>query len=255
LGTNVLGDENTISSITKLDLTDFHKKFYSPKNMILTVVTSHSPEKILSLIKTDFGNMPSVDNISRPIIPPRTITSPQEVFKEMKKEQVYLYLGDLLPGINGPYAPALEVANSILSGRLGLNLREKKGLAYSVGSSVNFDRDFGWFIASIGTRPKNYKEALDGILNEMNQIRENSVSDNELETAKNSLWGNLLFYRLSRINQAYYMGVNEFLGAGYDYDEKHLEKIRAVTKEMVKDASQKYLDTKNYVLAVVGKKD
>ena len=46
-----------------------------------------------------------------------------------------------------------------------------------------------------------------------------------------------------------------FLGAGYDYDEKHLEKIRAVTKEMVKDVSQKYLDTKNYVLAVVGKKD
>jgi zinc protease len=254
-GKTVLGDENTLSSITQSDLIDFHRKFYSPQNMILTVVSSLPSDKVLALIKNNFGDIASVD-FATPSIPlTKPITSPEEVFKEMKKEQVYLYLGNLLPGINSPDAPALEVANSILSSRLGLNLREKKGLAYSVGSSVNFDREFGWFIASIGTRPKNYKEALDGILNEMNQIKENPVSDNELETAKNSLWGNLLFYRLSRINQAYYMGVNEFLGAGYDYDEKHLGKIRAVTKEQVKDVAQKYLDTKNYVLAVVGKKD
>jgi predicted Zn-dependent peptidase len=254
-GKTVLGDENTINSITQADLIDFHKKFYSPKNMILTVVTSLTPEKILALIKANFGDMSAVDFPSPSIPQPKAITSPAEVTKEMKKEQVYLYLGNPLPGINSPDAPALEVANSILSSRLGLNLREKKGLAYSVGSSVNFDKDFGWFIASIGTRPKNYKEAFDGILNEITQLKENPVTEKELETAKNSLWGNLLFYRLSRINQAYYMGVNEFLGMGYEYDEKHLEKIRAVTKEMAKEAAQKYLDTKNYVLAVVGKRD
>lgn len=254
-GKTVLGDENTITSITQGDLIDFHRKFYSPKNMILTVVTSLPADQVLALIKNKFGDIAPVD-FSTPVIPqPKAITSPEEVSKEMKKEQVYLYLGDLLPGINSPDAPALEVANSILSSRLGLNLREKKGLAYSVGSSVSFDRDFGWFIASIGTRPKNYKEAHDGILDEINQLRENPVTEKELETAKNSLWGNLLFYRLSRINQAYYMGVNEFLGTGYDYDEKHLEKIRAVTTEQVKEAAQKYLDTKNYVLAMVGKTD
>jgi predicted Zn-dependent peptidase len=254
-GKTILGDENTINSITQNDLIDFHKKFYSPKNMILTVVTSLPPDKILSLIKNDFGDLPPVDFSSPSIPQPKMITSPVEVKKEMKKEQVYIYLGNLLPGLNHPDAPALEVANSILSTRLGLNLREKKGLAYSVGSSVNFDKDFGWFITSIGTRPKNYKDALDGILNEINQLKENPVTEKELERAKNSLWGNLLFYRLSRINQAYYMGVNEFLGLGYDYDENYLEKIRGITKEKVQEVAQKYLDTKNYVLAVVGKKD
>ena len=254
-GKTVLGDENTINSITQADLIDFHKKFYSPKNMILTVVTSLPTDQVLALIKNNFADIAPVDFATPSIPQPKAISSPAEVTKEMKKEQVYLYLGNLLPGIDSPDAPALEVANSILSSRLGLNLREKKGLAYSVGSSVNFNRDFGWFIASIGTRPKNYKEAFDGILNEMNQLKENPINENELETAKNSLWGNLLFYRLSRINQAYYMDVNEFLGVGYDYDEKHLEKIRAVTKEMVKEAAQKYLDTKNYVLSVVGKRD
>jgi predicted Zn-dependent peptidase len=254
-GKTILGDENTINSITQNDLIDFHKKFYSPKNMILTVATSLPPDKILSLIKNNFGDLSQVDFSSPSILQPKIITSPVEVKKEMKKEQVYIYLGNLFPGLNNPDASALEVANSILSTRLGLNLRERKGLAYSVGSSVNFDKDFGWFIASIGTRPKNYKDALDGILNEINQLKDNPVTEKELERAKNSLWGNLLFYRLSRINQAYYMGVNEFLGLGYDYDENYLEKIRSITKEKVQEVVQKYLDTKNYVLAVVGKKD
>jgi predicted Zn-dependent peptidase len=254
-GKTILGDENTINSITQNDLVDLHKKFYSPKNMILTVVTSLPPDKVLTLIKSNLGDLPQVDFSSPSIPQPKMITSPVKVKKEMKKEQVYIYLGNLLPGLNNPDAPALEVANSILSTRLGLNLREKKGLAYSVGSSVNFDKDFGWFITSIGTRPKNYKDALDGILNEINQLKENPVTEKELERAKNSLWGNLLFYRLSRINQAYYMGVNEFLGLGYDYDENYLEKIRGVTIEKVQEVAQRYLDTKNYVLAVVGKKD
>lgn len=254
-GKTILGDENTISSISREELIDFHKKFYSPKNVILTAVTSLPPEKVLALIKRDFGDMPEAGFGPLSIPKPQEITAPAQVSKEMKKEQVYIYLGNLLPGINDPDAPALEVANSILSTRLGQNLREKKGLAYSVGSSVEFDRDFGWFRASIGTRPKNYNEALEGILKEINKLKENPVTEKELETAKNSLWGNLLFYRLSRINQAYYMGVNEFLGVGYDYDQKYIEKIRAVTKEKVKEVAQKYLDTKNYVLAVVGKID
>ena len=254
-GKTIMGDENSINSITQKDLIDFHKEFYSPKNMILTVVTSLPPDKVLALIKRNFGDLPEVGfgSISTP--KPQEITSPVEVTKEMKKKQVYLYLGNLLPGINHPDAPALVVANSILSTRLGQNLREKKGLAYSVGSSVKFDKDFGWFIASIGTRPKNYKEALQGILNQINQMKENPVTEKELERAKNSLWGNLLFYRLSRINQAYYMGVNEFLGLGYDYDQSYLEKIRAVTKEKINEVAQRYLDTENYVLATVGKKD
>ena len=171
----------------------------------------------------------------------------------MEKEQIYIYLGQPMPGIQSPDAPALDLMNSILSSRLGLNLREVKGLAYSVGSSIRFDRDFGWFIASIGTRPQNYQEALDGILGEMKKIKEEKVTPDELEKAKNGIWGRMLFYRLSRINQAYFMAVNEFKGAGYAYDDKYIESLRKVTIDQVRGAAEKYLDTDNYVLAVVGK--
>jgi zinc protease len=171
----------------------------------------------------------------------------------MEKEQVYIYLGEPMPGINSPDVYALDLMNSILSSRLGLNLREIKGLAYSVGSSVHFDKDFGWFIAAMGTRPQNYQVAVDGILDEMRKIKEEKVTADELEKAKNGIWGSMLFYRLSRISQAYYMGVNEFKGVGYDYDDKYIENLRRVTIDQVKQVAEKYLNIDNYVLAVVGK--
>ena len=63
----------------------------------------------------------------------------------------------------------------------------------------------------------------------------------------------MLFYRLSRINKAYYMAVNEFRGAGYDYDDKYIESLREVTIDQVKQVAENHLNTDNYVLAVVGK--
>jgi zinc protease len=252
-GKPIMGDAQSIGSITRDDLTDFHKKFYSPNNLIITVVTNLDANQMMNKIKNAFGNMSKID-FPQPQVPsPSPLDSAIKVEKLMEKEQVYIYLGEPMPVIKSSDAFALDLMNSILSSRLGLNLREVKGLAYSVGSSLHFDKDFGWFIASIGTRPQNYQEALDGILGEMKKIREEKVSPEELEKAKNGIWGSMLFYRLSRINQAYYMGVNEFRGVGYDYDDKYIETLRKVTVDQVKEAAEKYLNTDNYVLAVVGK--
>ena len=211
-------------------------------------------DQMINKIKSAFGDLQRVDFPEPNISAPSPLSAPLKAEKEMEKEQIYIYLGQPMPGIGSPDAPALALMNSILSSRLGLNLREVKGLAYSVGSSITFDKDFGWFIASIGTRPQNYQEALDGFLGEMKGIRQEEVTPEELEKAKNGIWGRMLFYRLSRLNQAYFMGVNEFRGAGYDYDDKYIESLRKVTIDQVKQTAEKYLSTDNYVLAVVGKR-
>ncbi len=252
-GKPVEGTPQTVGSITRDDLLEFHQKFYSPNNMIIAVVTNLPADEMMEKIKDAFGDMQKVD------FPPPDIRAPQKPISSVKaeerleKKQVYIYLGEPLPGIFSPDVFALKVMNSILSSRLGLNLREKQGLAYSVGSSVNFDKGFGWFVASIGTRPENYDKALNGILMEMEKIKKEKVSPEELEKAKNGIWGSMLFYRLSRVNQAFFMSVNEFKGVGYDYDEEFIQNIRKVTTDQVKQVAEKYLDTQNYVLAVVGK--
>ncbi len=251
-GRVIEGNYRTISSITLDDLHEHHRKMYSPENMIITIGTNYEPEKVMAMLKEYLGKIPAADFAPVEAAPPTGIAGVQTAHAPMEKDQVYIYLGSLLPAASSAEAPAIKVANAILSSRLRQNLREKQGLAYSVGSGAVLDKNFGWLICSMGTGVKNYKKAKDGILAEIENMKTEPPSIDELEEAVNSIWGSSLTANLSRINQAYYMGVNEYLGLGYNYNDMYIEKIRAVTAEQVVDIAKKYFDTENYVLATAG---
>lgn len=253
-GNTINGSQRTIGSITLDDLTGYHQKFYSPGNMIITVGTNYDADTMMTMLENVFGDMPAVEFASPAPVPKTNLKGMRGAHFEMDKEQVYIYLGGILPGADHPDAIAIKVAAEVLSSRLRLNLREREGLAYSVGAGVAFDPEFGWFICSIGTGAQNFETARDGILVEIEKLKSEGLTSKELETAKNSLWGRTLTRRLSRINQAYYMGVNEYLGLGYDYEKVFVPAMRALTVEDIKSAADKYFDTDNYVIATAGKK-
>jgi predicted Zn-dependent peptidase len=146
----------------------------------------------------------------------------------------------------------LQVAVSILSDRLVAELREKEGLAYRVGAGVAFDRNFGWLMASMGTGSENYEQAKAGILQQMDLMKNEAVTAQELERAVNSIWGSMLTARLSRINQAFYMAVNQFLGRGYAYEDNFIQRMRSISADDVRRVAQQYFNTTNYALASAG---
>jgi zinc protease len=246
------GTYRTIKSITPEDLWQYHHKMYSPENMIITVGTNYEPEKVMAMLKEAFGTMPATGFKPVEVARPKKIVGIETANAPMDKDQVYIYLGNLLSSATSPEAPVIKVATEILSNRLRQNLREKQGLAYSVGAGAVLDKKFGWLICSMGTGVNNYEKAKDGIIAEIEKMKTDPPTPDELETAVNSIWGSSLTANLSRINQAYYMGVNEYLGLGYDYNDKFIQQIRAVTPEQVINASKLYFDTKNYVLATAG---
>jgi len=249
----VNGSPRTVGTITRDDLIEYHKRYYSAGNMIITVGTNRDADTVMAMMKDAFGDMPAVDFSPAPIRPGPEIAGVARAHEGMEKEQVYIYLGGRLPGITDEDTPAIDVAVEVLSARLGKELREKQGLAYSVGAGANFDRDFGWYICAMGTGADNFETARDGIIAEINRLKAEGITAEELETAVNSIWGSSLTRRLSRINQAYYMGIGEYLGIGYDYQDEYIDKIRALTTSQVQAAAMRYLDTDNYVLATVGK--
>jgi zinc protease len=249
------GTMQSISSITRDDLIAHYRSFYSPGNLILTVCTNEPAADAMENVKRHFGGLIpasiSAPEISQPISP----TGAVSMNAPMDKEQVYIYIGGPLPGIDSEDAPALDVAASILSDRMGQELREKQGLAYSVGASANLDREFGWYVAAIGTGRENFQVARDGIVGEIRKLQNEAVSPDEIKKAVNSSWGSSLTRNLSRVNQAYYMGVNEFLGVGYDFGSKWIEKLRAVTPDAVQRVAKQYFSTENYFLATAGLKE
>jgi len=149
----------------------------------------------------------------------------------------------------------LSIATSILNRRLYLNLREKQGLAYSVGAGSTYDRDFGWMYCVMGTSHENYQKALDGIILEIDKLKLDGPTHEEINTARNQIWGSLGRARLSRVNQAYWLAVNDYLGREIGHDQTYLTALGDVTPDAVRRVTARYFNTDAYVLASAGKRE
>lgn len=249
----VMGTRETVGSFTRDDLVNYHEYYYAPNNLIIAIAANIEPETIEGWVDSTFGTMPRNDSQYPSIQKPQKPNGIVEAHYEMDKEQIYIYMGGLTPGLKSPDAPAIDMASDIISSRMRLDLREKQGLAYSVGMGVDFMPDFGWTVVSMGTGYENYGKAMGGLVAEIENAKKSAPDKDELVKAQNSTWGSMLLARASRVNQAYYMCRNEFLGVGYDYEDDYLTKIRKVTVDDVRKAAADYFDTNNMVIATAGK--
>jgi len=222
--------------------------------MIMAVATNIEPEKVKSWIVATFGKMNRDRGEYNDVVAPPKPGGIKEVHQDMEKEQIYIYMGSITPGLTSPDAPAIHMASAIISSNMALNLREKQGLAYSVGMDVDFMPEFGWFVAAMGTGYQNYEKAASGMVSEINFWKTSAPSAEDLQKAQNSTWGSMLLARASRINQAYYMCRNEFLGVGYDYETDYLDRIRKVRPDDIQRVIRDYFDVYNMVIATVGKR-
>lgn len=247
-----MGTMPGIKSITAADLKDYHKRYYAPNNLILVVCTDLDPAVMMQKIEKAFGDMPKADLTKSLVNAPVAVVGEVSENIPMEKKQTYLYLGGKVCAASDSDVVPLRVLMDVFSKRLQENLREKQGLAYRVGAGISFDRNFGWFSAAMGTGTDNYTKAKAGMLHQMDSLKIVDISADELERAVNSLWGSLLTSRLSRINQAYYMAVNQFIIGKYDVEDDLISALKKVTTTDVRRVAQKYFDTTNFVLATVG---
>jgi len=250
----IMGTPETIRSITIDDLKAYHDRYYSPTNIIVTISTERPADEVIAWFKETLGRLALVSMDTPEITEPDLGIENRTDHVDLDKKQVYLYLGSTLPGANGPDAAAIQVAVSILSDRLYLKLREKQGLAYSVGAGATLDRNFGWYYCAMGTGTENYQTALDGIKLEIQKLKLDGPTRAEISRARNQIWGHLMSAKLSRINQAYYLGVNEYLGRDVNYDSEFLKALADVNVESIRRVVGRYFRDSGYVLATAGKK-
>ncbi len=250
----VMGNMETIGRITPRQLRDFHARFYAPDNMVLAIATSRDTGEVLNWVSQAFSHLTPAQAKNSMPVPPQPLTISRSEHVELNKEQISIYLGGLLPGNSDPASVSLEVAMSILSNRLWSNLRERQGLAYSVGSGAGFERDFGWWYCVIGTGADKYQQASDGFHLEIDKLKSDGPTELELKQTRNQIWGRLMSAKLSRINQAYYMAVNEFFGRPQPYDPTYLEQLSKVDLVTAAEAMRKYVRPETSVLVTAGKK-
>ncbi|MBI2150966.1 MAG: insulinase family protein, partial [Acidobacteria bacterium] len=254
------GYPHTVDRITRQDLVDFHRQYFAPNNVILSIVGDFHIPDLLPKIERAFGSWEA-----RPIAFP---TYPQPVrqvgkrqkFITMPAQQLNIYLGHLGVSRMNPDYYALQVLDTILGGGAGFTaripqrLRDELGLAYTTFASITMTagQDPGRFISFIGTSPENMKLATEGLLDEIRRIVDEPVTSPELQDAKDYLTGSFVFAFESSPQIARFLVHAEVYGLGFDYVEKYPQYIRAVSVEEVARVAKMYLDSENYTLVVVG---
>ena len=171
--------------------------------------------------------------------------------------QANIILGHLGIKRDNPDYYAVSVMNYILGGggfasRLMDNIRDNKGLAYDVHSTFSANKYSGSFQAGLQTKNESANTAIEETLKEMERIRTEQVTDKELSDAKSYLTGSFPLRIDSNRKIAGFLTSVEFYGLGLDYVDNYRKFIEAVTKDDILRVARKYLNTKNYVLVVVG---
>ena len=137
-----------------------------------------------------------------------------------------------------------------LSSRLFLELREKKGLAYTVRTSYEAHLKSAVFSIYIGTEPSNIQTSIAGFKEEIEKIKTISVSEEELHNAKNNLIGKQQFLSETNTQQANIMAYYSIMGKGFDYRSTVIEQIKKVTSEDILNCANKFF-TEDFVIAII----
>src|SRR5262245_39243056 len=183
------GYPNTVEGLTRDDLLEFHRRYFVPNNVILSIVGDFQVAEILPKIEKTFGAWQSKPVVF-PVYPEALRQmSKRTKFITMPAQQLNIYLGHLGVTRTNPDYYALQLLDTILGGGAGFTaripqrLRDELGLAYTTFASITMTAgiDPGRFIAFIGTSPENMKLAIDGLLGEIRRIIEEPVTAQELQ--------------------------------------------------------------------------
>jgi zinc protease len=258
-GHPVRGTPQGLTAITPKDLAEFHRTYYRPNNAVLSIVGDLTQDEARQWVTKTFGTWAAapIPALKLPPIPPLSQRKTVVIDKDIS--QANIILGSL--GINrqNPDFYALQVMNYILGGggfssRLMDDIRENRGLAYSVSSSFSPGLEPGPFTVTLETKNPSAAEAISQVLEQIKLIMSQPVKDKELENAKSYFIGSFARKMDSMSKRAWLLGYVEVYGLGLDYPWKYPELIQHLTPADIQQVAEKYLHPDKYLLVVVGKK-
>jgi predicted Zn-dependent peptidase len=254
LGRPILGTRETVSSFDRKSLQSYFRRHYAPNNILITAAGHLKHARIVGLARKEFGDLPAGPARKDG---PTPVPNPQISQRRKKNlEQVHILVG-------APAYPqahdkrfACYVLNTMLGGgmssRLFQNIREKRGLAYSVFSGLNTFRDVGCLGVYAGTGASNARTVVALIMEEFRQLKSTPPSSEELQRAKDHLKGSMLLGLESTMSRMSSLARQEmYFGRQISLDEI-ARRVDAVTPEDVVQVARELFSADQIALTVLG---
>lgn len=253
----VIGYPETVARITRDDLARFHRRFFHPNNIIMGVSGDFERDEMLAKLNAVFGDWPraELDIPEPPAIPADFTRSLNFVEKEIVQSNIvigHLGIDRLDPDYYAAYVLNYILGGSGFNSRLTENVRTKAGLAYSVGSYVFAPRYRGFFFAYCFTKTESTEQAILMILDELERVRREQVTDEEFSRARNAIENQFVF-RFQTAERIVRQKVEiEYIGLPMDYLERYLDIIRAITKEDLVRVAKRLIHPERATILVIG---
>ncbi len=253
-----LGDETTISSLTREDLLEYYQTYFRPDNIVISIAGRISPKSARQQVEKLFGDWQNPTDSSLPamkVLFPQT--KPQKVLTPQATQQSVIMLGYLSASVHSADYTALKLLSTYLgnglSSRLFVELREKLGLAYDVSAFYPTRQFSSSFVVYMGTAPENTTTALAKLRREVDLLSSCKLEESVLQTAKNKILGQYALGKQTNGQIAQIYGWYEIIGLGVTFDEKFQEDIAALTSADTFTAASKYL--KEPFVSVIGQEE
>ena len=253
------GYTETIQRITRDDLVKFQRETYGPRGMVIVIVGAVEAEKAVRQVRRALGGWQLKSQKESPELPElkRLKKTVSKSHKIAGKSQ-----SDLVIGTNGPRRNDSEfmsalIGNNVLGqfgmmGRIGEVVREKSGLAYYAGSSLNAGLGPGSWEVSAGVNPQNIKKATDLIVTELQRFVDDGVTADELADTQANFIGRLPLSLESNGGVANALLNIERYNLGLDYYRRYESLVREVNAESVLTAARNFIDPNTLAIAVAG---
>lgn len=249
------GEVGTVRPMTREQLREFHQRYMQPSQLTLAVVGDVDADAVIERANKAFGHDRATPSAPPDVPQEQPHSGPRESRRVLTRAQAHIVLG--FPGVRvtEPKRRALEVLTTILSGqggRLFVELRDKKSLAYSLRCASVEGLDPGYVSVYIATSPEKVNEALTGIRAELDKVRQEPVTRAELSRAREHLIGTHEIGLQRNGARAGLLALDQCYGLGLENFTHYSERVSAVTADDVLRAARETFDEQRMALAIVG---
>ena len=255
MGWSTAGTEDTVGALSQADFRDWIRVRYGAPNVVVSVAGNTSADVVNSVVRRYFPNSHSA---TPPAVAPvdSDIPARRSIGEARPIAQANVALG--MPALprGDPDRYALMVLNSLLgrgmSSRLFREVRERRGLAYSIGSAVSRHSDTGMLAISAGVSPENVREAVQVITMELEKLAQERVGDEELTKARDYTVGSFRLSLETPMALGQRAGENLLTLGEIEPIESVVEKLRAVETDDISRVARRILRRERVALSVVG---
>jgi len=239
-----LGRAESVARLTREALLERYAAAYRADRMVLAVAGGVPRQRVIAVAERLFKAVPGATG---PAARPggEAVPRGERRLVERDARQAQVLVGFLAPPLTHPDYAAMRVLGAVLGGgmssRLFVELRDRRGLAYSTGVLTTNRTGPSLFLPYLGTAPANADAAVAGVLAEVDRLRRDPVEERELARAKAWLLGNLAMDRRTSARHAWYLAFYELVGGGWDRPERYARAVEAVTVADLTRVAEHYL--------------